>query len=128
MRKITKSFEDYLEAIYLLKRGEESSRVTDVAESLGVKLPSVTGAVKKLSKMGLVDYERYGRIKLTKAGEKVAKEIYKKHKIIYLFLKKILKVEKKRALREACLIEHIISRSTLRKLSKFVKDKINGGE
>ncbi|PKL73320.1 MAG: metal-dependent transcriptional regulator, partial [Methanobacteriales archaeon HGW-Methanobacteriales-2] len=66
--KITRSVEDYLEAMYSLELEQGTIRVKDVAETLGVKPPSVVEAVKKLSKMNMVSYERYGTIKLKEDG------------------------------------------------------------
>ena len=65
MAGLTKSFEDYLEAIYILGQEKGKVRVKDIAKSLDVKLPSVTEAVRKMSKVKLVEFERYGLIKLT---------------------------------------------------------------
>jgi DtxR family Mn-dependent transcriptional regulator len=123
MLKLTKSEEDYIEAIYVIQQGRNVVRVKDIAKHLKVKLPSVTGSIKKLSKKGLTIYEKYGYIQLTKKGEKYAKEVYKKHQILVLFLTKILKVKKETAVRDACLMEHSLSQETLEKLTKFVKNK-----
>jgi len=117
---LSKSFEDYLETIYLIKVFKSVVRVKDVAKNLKVKMPSVTGAIKKLAGLDLVVYERYGLIKLTEKGEKLAEEVYKKHDALFVFLTKFLGVTKEVALEEACAIEHNISDSTLKKLKKFI--------
>jgi Mn-dependent DtxR family transcriptional regulator len=57
--------EDYLEAIAKLGEGRRVVKVKQVSQMLGVKMPSVTSALKKLSEQELVEHERYGRIKLT---------------------------------------------------------------
>lgn len=119
-QNLSKSFEDYLERVYILKKDKGNARVKDIAKSLGVSLPSVTMAIKKLAKINLIDYERYGLVKLTKKGEEIAKDVYKKHRILFEFFTKILKVNKKTALRDACIMEHGLSKSTLNKLIKFV--------
>ena len=118
---LSKSFEDYIETIYLIKELKGVVRVKDVAKNLKVKMPSVTGAIKKLASLDLVIYERYGLIKLTKKGENLAKEVYKKHDALFVFLTKFLGVTKKVALEEACAIEHNISDLTLKKLKKFIE-------
>ncbi len=117
---LSKSFEDYLETIYFIKKLNGVVRVKNVAKDLDVSMPSVTGAVKKLAGLDLVIYEKYGLIKLTKKGEKLAKEVYKKHEALFVFLTKFLGVTKEVALKEACAIEHDISDSTLKKLKKFI--------
>jgi len=117
---LSKSFEDYLETIYLIKVFKSVVRVKDVAKNLKVKMPSVTGAIKKLSDLDLVVYKKYGLIKLTKKGENLAKDVYKKHDALFVFLTRFLGVTKEVALEEACAIEHNISESTLKKLKKFI--------
>ena len=122
--KLSKGLEDYAEAIYLVKKRKGAVRVKDIAESLNVKLPSVTGAVKKLAKLNMVDYEKYGLVELTKKGELAAKETHKKHELLFTFLTRILGINKKTAVRDACLLEHHISKETLEKLTKFVQANI----
>jgi len=118
--KLSKSFEDYLETIYLIKEFKGVVKVKDVAKTLDVRMPSVTGAIKKLSDLDLVVYKKYGLIKLTKKGENLAKDVYKKHDALFVFLTRFLGVTKEVALEEACAIEHNISESTLKKLKKFI--------
>ena len=125
MASLTQSEEDYLEAIYVINQEKKVVRTKDVAKHLNIKLPSVTESIKKLSKKGMTIYEKYGLIKLTKKGEKYAKEVFKKHQTLFLFLTKFLGVKKETALKEACMLEHSLSTETLEKLIKFVKNKKN---
>lgn len=62
--KLTKSTEDYLEAMYILKENKGIIRVTDIAEKLNVKPPSVVEAVNKILKLGLATRKKYGEIEL----------------------------------------------------------------
>jgi len=127
MIKLSKSLEDYIEAIYIIKTEKEVVRLKDLSKKLNVKLPSANQAIKKLANKGLVIYEKYDFIRLTKDGEKIGKSIYKRHTILFKFLNGILGVNKKTASREACLIEHDLSPSTMNKLMKFVErmEKLN---
>ena len=118
----SQSFEDYLEAIYLIKKEKQVVRVKDIAKNLSVSLPSVTIAIKKLSKEGLVIYEKYGLVKLTKRGEEVAKRTYKKHKTLSEFFTKILKIDEKTAAEDACKMEHGLSQKTLNRLILFINN------
>ena len=119
--KLSESFEDYLEIIYMIKKDNGYVRSKDVAKRINVKSSSVNEAVKKLDKKGFVIYKKYGLIKLTKKGEEKAKKVYKKHKFLLDFLTKELGVKKNVALEEACKAEHILSKDTLLKLSTFIK-------
>ena len=118
--KITRSVEDYLEAMYSLEKEHGTIRVKDVAETLGVKPPSVVEAVKKLSKMNMVSYERYGTIKLKGEGVKIAEEVICRHQLLKDFLI-MMGVDSEIAENDACSMEHVMDVSTINKLRKFVE-------
>ena len=118
--KITRSVEDYLEAMYSLEKEHGTIRVKDVAENLGVKPPSVVEAVKKLSKMNMVSYERYGTIKLKGEGVKIAEEVICRHQLLKDFLI-MMGVDHEIAENDACSMEHVMDISTISKLRKFVE-------
>ena len=106
MINLTSSLEDYLEAIWMTSLKKKVVRVKDIVEHLGVKAASVVEAMSNLREKGLVIQEKYGYIELTPNGNKIAKNIYKKHKILSRFLKEVLDVEKETAADDACRIEH----------------------
>ena len=64
---LTSSMEDYLEAVFMLQKRKGYARCTDVAEHLGVKKPSVSRAVKELSKMGYLLKEADGTLSCSAA-------------------------------------------------------------
>ncbi|MCK4521309.1 MAG: metal-dependent transcriptional regulator [Nanoarchaeota archaeon] len=125
MDNLTKSIEDYLEAIYLIAKEKKVVRVKQIAEFLNISLPSVSEAVQKLRRAGFVKSEKYEYINLTKEGRVLAKSIYAKHKLLLFFLSDMLKVDKKTALKDACAIEHCLSKESAQKLKKFVALKLN---
>ena len=120
---LTKSLEDYLEAIKILSLDKKVVRVKDISELLNVKSASVVNALNILKGKGYIKQEKYGYIELTEKGNKEAKRILKKHKIIFKFLTGILNVSKESAEKDACKIEHIISKETFEKLVKFLENK-----
>ncbi len=109
---MTKSLEDYVEAIYRRREENGTARVVDVAKALGVKMPSVNNAVKELARLGLVHYERYHDLRLTQAGELAAKEVYECHRTLKTFLL-ALGVSEENAENDACQMEHILSAETV---------------
>ena len=113
--------EDYLESIIMLRERKQAVRVSQMSQALGVKMPSVTSALRKLSQQGLVEHNRYGRVQLTPHGEKVAQDVFRRHEALRRFLAEILKVDPKVATDDACEMEHAISPTTQRKLAKFVE-------
>lgn len=120
MENLSDSLEDYLEAIYIINIDRIVVRVKELAQFLSVKTPSVVDAISKLEKKGLVSHEKYGYLSLSAEGSKIAKGIYKKHEYIYKFLNEVLNVDEESAEKDACGIEHHISKSTLEKIIKFM--------
>lgn len=119
--KLSKSLEDYLEAIYMVARDKKIVRVKDLIKMLDVKTASVIGALKKLEQRGLVEHEHYGYIELTPEGEKKAIRIYEKHTVLMEFLTEFLKVNKNTAEKDACLMEHCISDETFSKIIQLMR-------
>jgi DtxR family Mn-dependent transcriptional regulator len=113
------SMEDYLEAVEMLRSKDGAVRVKEISTLLGVKMPSVTAAMKRLSEERMVIYERYGRIKLTNAGKKAAKDVFRRHEILRRFLIGVLDMDPETAAEDACRMEHVISPTTLERLDKF---------
>ena len=119
MPTMTKSLEDYIEAIYVLIRKEGAARVRDVAAELHVKMPSVVKAMAELKKLELVTQEPYGDIELTAKGRRVANSVLARHTILKAFLVK-LGVTEKVADNDACLMEHILSAQTMDRIRDFL--------
>jgi len=120
MGELSQSIEDYLEAIYVLSLHRKVVRVSEIAKRLEVKMASVTGILKNLVERGLVQHEKYGFVELTDKGERVGKDVYKRHTILKKFLKEILLVKPKMAEKEACQLEHYLSPETFEKFVKFI--------
>ena len=109
---MTKSLEDYVEAIYRLAQEGGRARVVDVAAMLHVKMPSVNNAVKELARLKLVKYEKYRELLLTEEGEAVARKVYEHHMLLKNFLVS-LGVPEEIAENDACAMEHILSEETM---------------
>ena len=77
-----KTVEEYIEVIYALQKKHGHVHTNDVALTLGVAPPSATEMVQKLADENLVDYKPYHGVTLTKDGEKMARELTKKHKTL----------------------------------------------
>ena len=83
---ITKSIEDYLKTIYILTKEKDFAKTSDISSALNVQPPSVTEMIQKLNKMGFVSYEKYKGITLTKKGEELAKNVYKRNETVFNFI------------------------------------------
>jgi len=118
--KLSPKMEDYLEAISFIEEKKEVARVGEIADDLGVKSSSVNVMLKILSGKGLLIHEKYGYIKLTKAGREIAEKIKERHHFLNKFLVKYLGVSKKIAAYDACGLEHSLSKETFAQFKKFV--------
>ena len=119
--QLSENLEDYLEAISALSENDGYVRPSDIADELKVKRPSVTAALNSLADKGLVEYEKYRPVTLTKEGKKLASGIQKKHTLLKDFFTDILGVETSEADFAACKMEHAINDSIMKKLSRFIK-------
>lgn len=124
MEKLSFSLEDYIEEIYnqVLKNGQ--AKVTAIANALGVRKASVTGALNVLSEKKLINYAPYSPITLTAQGEKIAKEVLKKHENLAEFFVEVLNIPRDEAIEIACKMEHIVSDKlfdNMVKLTEYVK-------
>jgi DtxR family Mn-dependent transcriptional regulator len=106
----TEAIEDYAKAIYALTLGRDGPALTgEVAERLGVTPATATSMLKRLDGLGLVAYQRYKGVTLTAAGEKVALEVIRHHRLIEAYLSEALGMSDDRVHEEAEVLEHYIS-------------------
>jgi len=118
MRRITK--EEYIETIFELQEDGQRVQTGQIAQHMEIKPPSVTEMLGKLQEDGLVEYEPYLGAELTPKGEKLAKELIARHKVIADFLE-ILGIERGQANADACIIEHHMSPESAERLKQFVE-------
>ena len=113
--EIHASGEDYLEAILVLHKKMGTVRSVDVARHMEVSKPSVCHAVATLKKGGflLMDVDHF--LHLTDLGREVAEATYEKHRF---FTDRLIEagVDPETAERDACRIEHVISKETFERL------------
>lgn len=117
---ITKSLEEYIKTMYVLKKQNGNIRVTDVAIKMKCTKPSVNKALNNLKEEKLVNYESYGTIELTEEGENLAKKILEAYDIVYVFLKEVLNLDEENAKNEAERIKSSITDETINKLARYV--------
>jgi len=106
----SEAVEDYAKAIFTLQRRERGPVGTSaLAERLGISPGSVTAMLKRLGDMGLASYERYRGVTLTPAGERVALEVIRHHRLLEAYLAEALGMPWDRVHDEAEVLEHYIS-------------------
>jgi len=119
---MTQSLEDYLETIYVIVSEGRPAQVRDVARLLDVKMPSVVKAIRELKRLELVTQEPYSPILLTPTGERLARRVLGRHRLLRSFLLK-LGVSKKAADRDACMMEHFLSPETIEKIRAYTENQ-----
>ncbi|MEM0340740.1 MAG: metal-dependent transcriptional regulator [Acidilobaceae archaeon] len=112
--------EDYLRCIYEVSQVKGYARVKDIATALGVKPPTVVQALKKLSKEGLVNYEKHGGVTLTSLGRAYAEATSAKHETVKRFLT-LLGLPDDVVERDAHELEHALDPLTLAKLKRLTE-------
>ena len=109
---ISQAMQDYLKVIYKLqKERHDEGAVTNslIAERMQIAAPSATNMIKKMSEIHLVAHTPYRGVTLTTAGEKIALEILRHHRLIELYLAEALGYSWDQVDAEAEKLEHVIS-------------------
>lgn len=78
--------ENYLKALFNNANEQGEVNVKELAQILGLKMPTVTSMMKKLATKKLVHYESYKPLKLTTKGKREAGKIIRKHRLTEMFL------------------------------------------
>jgi len=117
---ISKSLEEYLKVMYILKKQTGDIRVTDIANKMNCSKAGVNKAINNLKDNNLVNYETYGDIELTEEGEKLAKKIIEAYDIMYVFLKDVIGIDERLASEDAEKIKSAISDTTLNEIAKYI--------
>jgi DtxR family Mn-dependent transcriptional regulator len=113
--------ENYIKAIYKLQeRSENAINTNAIAEMMQTKAASVTDMVKKLSDKKLLKYEKYKGVSLTDAGNKVAIDTVRKHRLWETFLHNKLSFSWDEVHDIAEQLEHIQSSKLVDKLEEFL--------
>lgn len=114
--------ENYLKAIFKLFNRDGGTEVNTnaIAEELDTKAASVTDMMRKLADKGLINYEKYKGVSLTKQGRDVAVSIIRKHRLWEVFLCSKLKFKWDEVHEVAEQLEHIQSEMLIDRLDEFL--------
>jgi DtxR family Mn-dependent transcriptional regulator len=119
----TEAIEDYAKAIHALAAREPGPVGTSaLAGRLGVSPGTVTAMCKRMAELGLVDYEPYRGVELTAAGERMALEVIRHHRLIESFLAEALGMPWDRVHDEAEVLEHYISEELEERIAAALGD------
>ena len=115
---LSEAIQDYLKEIYKLQQGDMRVSVTALAREQGVAAGSASEMVKKLAALGLALHQPYRGITLTTAGEKVALEVIRHHRLLELYLAETLGLDVDDVHDEAERLEHVISEELEQRIDK----------
>ncbi len=119
--EISNAVQDYAKAIWsLAQRGSDPVATSALAERMEVSPASASAMVKRLEALGLATREPYRGVELTAAGERVALEVVRHHRLLELYLAEALGMSWDRVHAEAEVLEHAISPE----LSELISDKL----
>jgi DtxR family Mn-dependent transcriptional regulator len=106
---LSEAVQDYLKAIYKLQEEGGVVSTSALAEAMEVTAASATGMVKKLAALKLARHNPYQGVILTRAGEKMALEVIRHHRLLELYLAEALGYSWDKVHEEAERMEHVIS-------------------
>ncbi|HNW45962.1 MAG TPA: metal-dependent transcriptional regulator [Thermotogota bacterium] len=119
-RKLTSSLEEYLKVIYEITQTEPVARVKTIAKHMGVSLPSVTNALKRLDVLGYVRYEKYGLIMLSEKGIERAQKLEKTCCILRTLLVDFIGVPESDLSKITCRIDHYFDEETQHRMQELL--------
>ncbi len=120
--RTNESAENYLEAIFMLKKNSGFVRSIDVAHELEFTKASVSVAMKSFREKGYITIDDDGGISLTQSGLEIAEKVYERHHVIASVLM-ALGVNEETAFEDSCKIEHVISDESFDKLKEFLNKR-----
>lgn len=109
MADVSQAVQDYLKAIHRLGGADRVVSPNEIASSLNVKAPSVTGMLKRLSEAGLITYTPGTGAQLSDKGLAEARRVIRRHRLVELFLTRVLGLDWSEVDAEAEALEHAIS-------------------
>jgi len=112
--------ENYLKALLVLSTETGKVNVNDLSSRLGIKMPTVTQMMKKLSDKNLVHYQRYKPVALTETGKKEAAIIIRKHRLAEMFLVQVMGFGWEGVHEIAEQVEHIQSQMFFEKIDEML--------
>ncbi|MCB9418568.1 MAG: metal-dependent transcriptional regulator [Ardenticatenaceae bacterium] len=114
------AIEDYLKTIFALAEFETPVSTSRIAEARDVKPGSVTSMLQRLAKLNLVHYEKHYGVTLTEAGEKIALEVIRHHRLLELYLNEALGFSWDEVHEQADILEHVISEKLEERIAHYL--------
>jgi len=124
---LSPTHEMYLKVLFRLEADGKIGRVRDMAAGLGVTAGTVSAVLKKLEHAGLVIHDRYGLVKLTPPGDRVAACVVRRFELLKELLVVVLGMDLESAEVDACAMEHNVSPATVNRI-EILLTHVRSGE
>ena len=119
VENITASMQNYLKVIWSLEEWSDAPITNSaIAEAAGVRLSTVSDALRKLSDNGLIDHARYGSVTLTDEGRELAVVMTRRHRLIETFLVRMLDYSWDEVHDEADRLEHAVTDELVNRIDR----------
>src|SRR5919109_944234 len=116
----TTAVQDYLKAIYHLGGSRSDVPTSALARMLGVTQASVSGMMRRLHDLGYVAHRPYKGVRLTRRGAREAVEVIRHHRLLELYLSKVVGMPWDKVHAEADALEHVISEDLESRLDELL--------
>ncbi|MFI7493355.1 metal-dependent transcriptional regulator [Kocuria sp. M4R2S49] len=118
---LSESMQNYLKAVWGLQEwSDDPVTATEIARRVGVRVSTVSDALRKLSGLGLVEHARYGRVTLTETGRAEAVAVVRRHRLLETFLVQALGYSWDEVHEEAEVLEHAVSEKLVERVDAFL--------
>lgn len=115
--ELSRSTEDYLKVIYQLQESGGSAQTSAIADLLAIAAPSVSGMIKRLSEVGLLEHVPYRGVQLTPKGRRAALKMVRRHRILETYLMEKLGYDWDSVHEEAERLEHAVSDELIERMA-----------
>src|SRR6516164_7439443 len=122
--RVSAAVQDYLKAIHTLGGVERMVSPVDIAARLEVRAPSVTGMLRRLADAGLIRYEVGKGAQLTEGGVAQARRVIRRHRLVELFLTRVLGLDWSEVDTEADALEYAISPRLEKALADYLGEPL----
>lgn len=121
---LTRGLKKYLKVISDIELEKGVVRVKDIASRLNVSMSSVSASLKKLAKMGYIDYEKHFFVKFTFKGKMIADKFHTNATILYRFFVNVLKIDEATAKLQADEICIDVFDVVVQRIESYLKNNL----
>lgn len=116
--KILEAGENYLEAILMISKKQDTVRAADICNFLGYSRPTVSVVIKQFKENGYIVVDSENQITLTPKGLEIAEAVFERHNLLAEVFKAI-GVDEETAFRDSCRVEHDLSEETFERIKAY---------